>query len=303
MTQGHRRRGRAPGASRCAPFGGTFDPPSPGSHARLRPVVRTRLTVQTMDLHCAGEPLRLITSGLPARPDAPVLERRALGPASTPTTSAGPSCYEPRGHRDMYGAVLLPPVRDDADMTVLFMHNEGYSTMCGHGIIALTTGADRGGPVPGDRAGDDDPLRGAGRHRRGHAAARRSSAMAAAAVRGVRFTNVPVLPGRPGRSPSGPMGCDLPARRRARRAQRRHRLRWRLLRHRRRGRPGPAGRARADRGADAGRRGHHRGPAPRPHAARTRPTPTWASCTARSSSTSIRHSSPDGRPPDATCAT
>ncbi len=39
----------------------------------------------------------------------------------------------------MYGAILLPPFRPDADMAVLFMHNEGYSTMCGHGIIAVTT--------------------------------------------------------------------------------------------------------------------------------------------------------------------
>ena len=48
--------------------------------------------------------------------------------------------YEPRGHQDMYGAILLPPYNDYADMTVLFMHNEGYSTMCGHGVIAITTG-------------------------------------------------------------------------------------------------------------------------------------------------------------------
>jgi proline racemase len=40
----------------------------------------------------------------------------------------------------MYGAVLLPPHRPDADIAVLFLHNEGYSTMCGHGIIALATG-------------------------------------------------------------------------------------------------------------------------------------------------------------------
>jgi len=39
----------------------------------------------------------------------------------------------------MYGAVLLAPFRPDADMAVLFMHNEGFSTMCGHGIIAITT--------------------------------------------------------------------------------------------------------------------------------------------------------------------
>jgi trans-L-3-hydroxyproline dehydratase len=47
--------------------------------------------------------------------------------------------WEPRGHADMYGAILCPPVSPDADYGVLFLTNEGYSTMCGHGIIALTT--------------------------------------------------------------------------------------------------------------------------------------------------------------------
>jgi len=47
--------------------------------------------------------------------------------------------FEPRGHSDMYGAILTPPVTDEADYGILFMHNEGYSTMCGHGIIAVTT--------------------------------------------------------------------------------------------------------------------------------------------------------------------
>ncbi|MFX8102571.1 proline racemase family protein, partial [Acinetobacter baumannii] len=44
---------------------------------------------------------------------------------------------EPRGHADMYGAYLLPPVTAGADFGVIFIHNEGYSDMCGHGIIAL----------------------------------------------------------------------------------------------------------------------------------------------------------------------
>jgi trans-L-3-hydroxyproline dehydratase len=45
--------------------------------------------------------------------------------------------WEPRGHYDMYGCVLTPPVTPTADLGVLFLHNEGYSTMCGHGVIAL----------------------------------------------------------------------------------------------------------------------------------------------------------------------
>ncbi len=47
--------------------------------------------------------------------------------------------YEPRGHADMYGCYITAPVTKAADFGVLFMHNEGYSSMCGHGIIALAT--------------------------------------------------------------------------------------------------------------------------------------------------------------------
>jgi trans-L-3-hydroxyproline dehydratase len=98
-----------------------------------------RVTMEAIDLHCAGEPLRLIRSGYAAVPSAPILERRrwVLENADHLRRIA---VYEPRGHRDMYGAVLLPPHRPDADIAVLFMHNEGYSTMCGHGVIAITTG-------------------------------------------------------------------------------------------------------------------------------------------------------------------
>ena len=46
---------------------------------------------------------------------------------------------EPRGHTDMYGALLTEPITRDSHAGVLFMHNEGWSTMCGHGIIAVTT--------------------------------------------------------------------------------------------------------------------------------------------------------------------
>ncbi len=47
--------------------------------------------------------------------------------------------FEPRGHLDMYGALLTEPERQDSHAGVLFMHNEGFSTMCGHGIIAVVT--------------------------------------------------------------------------------------------------------------------------------------------------------------------
>ena len=46
---------------------------------------------------------------------------------------------EPRGHQDMYGCLVVQPCHLEADLGVLFFHNEGYSTMCGHGIIGLVT--------------------------------------------------------------------------------------------------------------------------------------------------------------------
>lgn len=48
----------------------------------------------------------------------------------------------------MYGCVITSPVSPDADFGVLFMHNEGYSTMCGHGIIAVVTAAIEMGFLP-----------------------------------------------------------------------------------------------------------------------------------------------------------
>lgn len=94
--------------------------------------------MQAIDLHCAGEPLRLIRNGFPQVPFAPILERRRWAQEHA-DEARRVAMHEPRGHRDMYGAVLLAPFRTDADMAVLFMHNEGFSTMCGHGIIAITT--------------------------------------------------------------------------------------------------------------------------------------------------------------------
>ena len=46
--------------------------------------------------------------------------------------------FEPRGHADMYGAIITEPVTKDGDFGVFFLHNEGYSSMCGHAILAIT---------------------------------------------------------------------------------------------------------------------------------------------------------------------
>jgi trans-L-3-hydroxyproline dehydratase len=92
--------------------------------------------ITTVDAHTAGEPLRVITSGYPDLPGETILEKRQYARDHHDDLRRA-LMLEPRGHADMYGCILTDPCTPDGDVGVLFMHNEGYSTMCGHGIIGL----------------------------------------------------------------------------------------------------------------------------------------------------------------------
>ena len=95
------------------------------------------LRLTAIEAHTAGEPLRVITGGMPPLSGRTILEkRRHFREAYDDLRTA--LMWEPRGHADMYGCVLTEPERPDSHCGVLFLHNEGYSTMCGHGIIGLT---------------------------------------------------------------------------------------------------------------------------------------------------------------------
>ncbi|WP_375589751.1 proline racemase family protein [Hoeflea alexandrii] len=106
-----------------------------------------------IDMHTGGEPLRIVTSGYPELPRGTILEKRAYVRDHLDHFRKI-LMFEPRGHADMYGALLVEPDLPGADLAVLFMHNEGYSTMCGHAIIALGRYAVDQGLVEavGDRA-------------------------------------------------------------------------------------------------------------------------------------------------------
>lgn len=93
-------------------------------------------TIHTIDAHTGGEPLRILVSGMPPVPGNTILEKRSWLKANRDDLRQF-LMNEPRGHADMYGAYLFPPVTAGADFGVIFIHNEGYSDMCGHGIIAL----------------------------------------------------------------------------------------------------------------------------------------------------------------------
>ena len=102
--------------------------------------------IEVLDYHTAGEPFRIVVSGYPELAGASILERRRSA-LQHHDHLRKILMWEPRGHADMYGGILVPPDHDEAQVGVLFMHNEGYSTMCGHGTIALATALIESGAI------------------------------------------------------------------------------------------------------------------------------------------------------------
>jgi proline racemase len=96
--------------------------------------------VRTVDYHTAGEPFRIVTAGVPELEGRRILDRRRWAKENLDDVRRL-LVNEPRGHADMYGCFVTPPDDDWADLGVVFFHNEGYSTACGHGTIALVTWA------------------------------------------------------------------------------------------------------------------------------------------------------------------
>lgn len=90
--------------------------------------------ISAIDTHTEGEPTRIVLSGLPPIRGTTMADkwvyvrenmdhlRRAL-------------MHEPRGHRDMFGAILTSPCMPEADFGLLYMDSGGFLTMCGHGTI------------------------------------------------------------------------------------------------------------------------------------------------------------------------
>ena len=96
----------------------------------------------TIEAHTGGEPLRIIIDGYPFIKGDSILEKRRYL-ASNLDKVRTRLMWEPRGHSDMYGCIIVEPELASSDFGILFLHNAGYSTMCGHGIIAVSVVADK----------------------------------------------------------------------------------------------------------------------------------------------------------------
>jgi proline racemase len=141
--------------------------------------------IDVVDYHTGGEPFRIVTGGVEPPRGRTVLEARRDAAARLDDVRRL-LVNEPRGHADMYGCFVVEP-EPGADLGVVFFHNAGYSTACGHGTIALVTWALDDGLVerrePETRVVVDVP---SGR-------LETFARVEAGKVRSVRFRNVPAF--------------------------------------------------------------------------------------------------------------
>jgi proline racemase len=109
---------------------------------RRREVVRFERFLPAIDTHTGGNPTRVVIGGGENIPGKTMAEKRDYFVNNLDHIRAM-LVEEPRGHKDMYAAFLLPATRNDADYGVLYMSGGpkevGYHDMCGHGSIGVAT--------------------------------------------------------------------------------------------------------------------------------------------------------------------
>ena len=142
--------------------------------------------ITTIDSHTAGEGTRLVTAGLPPIPGTTMAEKLAYAQKHLGWVP-GLLLREPRGHKDLFGAILVPPCAPDADAGLLFMDNTGYEPMCGHAVIGVVTSlletGSRAALEPETRLTLDTPA----------GLVRASAQVQDGTVRAVTFENVPAF--------------------------------------------------------------------------------------------------------------
>lgn len=101
----------------------------------------------TIDSHTMGEPTRVVLRGFPDLEGQTMIERKQYLEKNLDHLRQA-LILEPRGHRDMFGAVVMEPISREAHLGVVFMDSGGYLNMCGHGSIGVATVAVETGLVP-----------------------------------------------------------------------------------------------------------------------------------------------------------
>jgi proline racemase len=103
-------------------------------------------SIHAIDSHTMGEPTRIIVGGVPHVPGKTMAEKKYFLEKNMDNLRTT-LMLEPRGHRDMFGSILTPPVNEEADFGIIFMDGGGYLNMCCHGAIGAVTVAIETGMV------------------------------------------------------------------------------------------------------------------------------------------------------------
>jgi proline racemase len=103
-------------------------------------------SIQAVDSHTMGEPTRIIVGGIPNIPGKTMADKKEYLEKNMDELRTS-VMLEPRGHNDMFGSIMTPPVNEDADFGIIFMDGGGYLNMCGHGSIGAVTVAIETGMV------------------------------------------------------------------------------------------------------------------------------------------------------------
>ncbi|HNW87512.1 MAG TPA: proline racemase family protein [Candidatus Limiplasma sp.] len=101
-------------------------------------LTKAEKTFLVVDSHTMGEPTRIILDGFPPLEGQTMMERKQFLCQHYDHYRTA-LMLEPRGHKDMFGALVTRPLHPEADLGVIFMENSGYLNMCGHGSIGTAT--------------------------------------------------------------------------------------------------------------------------------------------------------------------
>ncbi|KKB42682.1 proline racemase family protein [Bacillus thermotolerans] len=101
-------------------------------------MVELRDFIETIDAHAMGEAARIVVGGTPKIQGRTMMEKKQYVQAEMDNIRKL-LMHEPRGHLNMFGAILTEPCQPECDLGVLFMDSGGYLNMCGHGTIASIT--------------------------------------------------------------------------------------------------------------------------------------------------------------------
>lgn len=94
------------------------------------------LNFKTIETHTLGEPTRIILDRFSAYEAKSIIEYKEYLEKNYDYLRSALMC-EPRGHKDMVGALLVKPISTEADMGVIYMDANRWINMCGHATIGV----------------------------------------------------------------------------------------------------------------------------------------------------------------------